>query len=566
MKNGRFAQPDSNTTLPSVFQSDAIAQALLESVSEGIVIVDRQGRIVLVNARAESMFGYQREHLVGQDIQILVPERLRDAHRRYCADSFAERLPRMMGTRGSLVGRRQDGTEFPADISLRFVEAEGQSLALGFVTDITERQHMQEALQKYSERLEHRVEERTQQLRQAHMQFLAEQRLQQDLELARQVQASLLPRSLPALDGYEFAAMALPARYVSGDVYDFVLSDAQACHLVLADISGQGVPAALLASTARTLVRAEIEHEDSPAAILTSVNSSLFSELDLAELFVTFFVARLDANSGRLSYANAGHTEALWWQQARGGWQTLSPTGLPVGIFADTAIGEETIVLRPGDRLVFYSDGVTEACNEDDEFFGVDRLVRVLSDHMSLSASDLVRTITDAIGSFCYGAEYRGIDSTDTEQRAATRDDDLTLIVLRVLPRTVSFVYPATLEHLDEAVALIRQEALAYGDRFAYEVELASSEVITNIMQHACGFCGEVRGEITLLPDRIAVDLYDQGVACDLSTVPEPELDELHEGGYGLYVARQLLDELTYARATPDGNHWRLVKICAQEV
>lgn len=416
-----------------------------------------------------------------------------------------------------------------------------------------ERMRSQKALKEYSERLEDMVEERTRELREAQVQLLAQQRLQQEVELAAQVQTSLLPRGVPSLEGFDFAATALPARYVSGDLYDFTPCGPETCHIVLADIAGKGIPAALLTSTARALVRAETEHDDSPATILSNVNTSLYEDLTHAEVFITFLAARLNARLGTLTYANAGHTETLWWQQASRTCRTLPATGLPLGIDADAPILEETLTLRPGDMLVFYSDGITEAANPHDELFGLDRLIAILSEHAHLPASDLTQAIVEAVEAFRAGAPL---------------SDDLTLIVLKVLPRTISFTYPATLDHLNEVAALVQQVASAYGSDFAYQMELAASEIVTNVIQHAYRTSsGEMRGQITLLPDQIQLDLYDDGAPFDPSQVPASDLtEELQDRGRGLFVARQLTDELTYNPATPEGNHWRLIKLAGSFV
>ena len=273
----------------------------------------------------------------------------------------------------------------------------------------------------------------------------------------------------------------------------------------------------------------------------------LYEDLTHAEMFITFFAARLNARLGTLTYANAGHTEALWWQQASRTCHALPATSLPIGINADLPILEETLTLRPGDALVFYSDGITEAANPHDELFGLDRLIAILSDHAHLSASDLAQVIVEAVETF---------------RADEPRSDDLTLIVLKVLPRTISFTYPATLDHLHEVTTLVQQVASAYGSDFAYQMELAASEIVTNVIRHAYSLSpGEMCGQITLLPNQIQLDLYDDGAAFDPSLLPPLDLSEPCEGGYGLFVARQLTDELTYTPATPDGNHWRLVKL-----
>lgn len=419
--------------------------------------------------------------------------------------------------------------------------------SVAVVRDITELVDYREELRRANEDLEERVQERTRELREAQSQLLAQQRLQQEMELAAQIQASLLPRELPHLDGFEFAAAASPARYVSGDLYDFVSRDSGSCHIVVADISGKGVPAALLTSTARTLLRAETEHEDSPSAILEKVNRTLYGDLAHAEMFITLLVAWLDARLGSLTLANAGHTETLWWRQGSGTFQTLPATGLPVGIRMESPVPDETILLRPGDAVVGYSDGITEAANERDELFGLERLKVTVAGHARASADDLSQAIMEAVEAFRGGAPL---------------SDDVTLIVLKALPRMVSFAYPAKLDHLNEVTALVRQLASAYGDDFAFQWELAASEIVTNVTEHAYhGPPGDLRGRVSLLPDRLQLDVYDDGDAFDPARLEAPDVDSLSNRGRGLHIVRQLMDGVSYTPATPDGNRWRLVKL-----
>ena len=533
-------------------ESEARIRSVLNTTVDGIITIDERGVVETFNPAAERIFGYQATEVIGQNINRLMPKPFHSQHDGYISNYLRTGKAKIIGIGREVVGRRKDGTTFPMDLAVSEVRLGDRRLFTGIVRDITKRKQAAEALKEYSERLEDMVEERTRELREAQAQLLAQQRLQQEIELAAEVQTSLLPRGVPSLEGFDFAATALPARYVSGDMYDFTRCGPETCHIVLADIAGKGIPAALLTSTARALMRAETEHEDSPATILSNVNTSLYEDLTHAEVFITFLAARLNARLGTLTYANAGHTETLWWQRASRTCRTLPATGLPMGIYADLSILEETLALRPGDALVFYSDGITEAANPHDELFGLDRLIATVGTHVHLSASELAQAIVKAVEAFRAGAPL---------------SDDLTLIVLKVLPRTISFAYPATLDHLNEMTTLVQQVASAYGSDFAYQMELATSEIVTNVIEHAYRLSsGEMRGQITLLPDQIQLDLYDDGTLFDPSLLPPPDLGEPCEGGYGLFVARQLADELTYNPATPDGNHWRLIKLAGNSI
>ncbi len=404
---------------------------------------------------------------------------------------------------------------------------------------------------EYSGNLEEIVEKRTTELRVAQNRLLEQQRLEQEVRLAAEVQASLLPKQMPVIHGYEVAGTALPARLVSGDLYDCIVKNDGTCNFVLADISGKGIPAAMLTSTAHALLRAESEHTDSPSGILTNINKSLYRDLTRAELFITMFVARLNQDLAQVTYANAGHTEALWWRQSDLSCTRLGATGMPIGVMEGAEISEETIALRPGDVLVFYSDGITEAENPRQELFGVERLSELVRKYAFHATHTLAQRILTEVELF---------------SGEAPRSDDLTLLVVKALPREFSFIFHSTLDNLNEALDLIHKSTEAYGAEFTYQFELASSEIITNIIQHAYrNHSGEIRFRLNFLIDRMELEIEDDGVPFDLTKLPEPDLEQPHERGYGLHVIRQLVDEVAYTPSTPQGNMWRLVKFSQEK-
>jgi PAS domain S-box-containing protein len=524
---------------------EATLRTLLESASQGILLIRGDGRIILANAQIERLFGYPRNALIGLDVETLIPD----------VGPYLRRNVISVGAREEgrgrepveLVGRRAAGETFPIEVNCSFVETpEGSLQGLVFVTDISAWKQSQAELEAYSERLEEVVEERTQELLAAQRTILVQERLQREVELGAEIQESLLPREVPDYHGFELAARAEAARFVSGDLYDFVPVDDQHCLVVVADIAGKGVPAAMLTSTARALLRAEARHSRNPAEILARVNQSLYDDLTHAEMFITFLVARLDAAMGHLAYANAGHLGIVWWREADRSCAIQGATGLPVGIFGELSITEETLPIRPGDLLLFYSDGVTEALNADGELFGEDRLIRLVVDNARLSASELVDLIVEQVRRF---------------QGMVPLSDDITMVILKALPRTYRFACPATLDHLHQVTDTVRQAGASYDSDFAYELELAVSELATNVIQHAYQNAeGELRVVISLAPDAVEIELYDDGISFDPAAVPAPDPDQLNEGGYGLIIAHQVVDELTYLPASPKGNCWRMVK------
>jgi PAS domain S-box-containing protein len=405
-------------------------------------------------------------------------------------------------------------------------------------------------LKRYSEQLESMVEQRTVELKAAQVKLLDQQRLEQEVVLAAQVQASILPHHIPDLPGYEFAGVALAARYVSGDMYDWIGSSPDHCYMALADIAGKGVPAAMMTSTARALLRDGAARGSPPGRALSSLNRSLYDDLTHAGVFITIVAADLDQRTAAVDYASAGHTELLWYRAFTGTCERLPATGPPIGVLPNNEIEERRVFLCPGDVLVFYSDGVTEAENEGGEFFGTNRLIDLLRQNSAQPAASLAQTIVTAVDAFSRGP----------------RSDDLTIIVVKALPRTVSFRYPGDLGHMEDIMQLIRALGHAYDRTFAYELELAASEIVTNVIEHAYqSSSGELRGEVRLEADRVQLDLYDDGLPFDISTLPARAPRQASERGYGVHIVRQLMDELTYSPATRAGNRWRLVKTRRRE-
>jgi serine phosphatase RsbU (regulator of sigma subunit) len=237
-------------------------------------------------------------------------------------------------------------------------------------------------------RLVHALQDKIVQLEAAQAELLIKERLEHELELARQVQKSVLPQVFPLLPGYAFGARSQPARRVGGDFYDVFLLDAERFVVVVGDVSGKGMPAALYMAQTHSLLRAEGRREDSPQAVLANVHR-LLQQLGRSLMFVTVFYGLVDVPARRLTYARAGHDRPLLLR--RGQVQPLGGEGTMIGFpdMADLHLSEEQVDLKPGDRLVLYTDGLIDAVTPDGHPFGLHRLVSWLGSHADLSPEDL---------------------------------------------------------------------------------------------------------------------------------------------------------------------------------
>jgi len=231
-------------------------------------------------------------------------------------------------------------------------------------------------------------------------------RMEQELQLARNVQASLLPAGVPHIPGWDFAARWQPARQVSGDFYDFIPDQTGQMNLVMADVSGKGMPAALFMALSRTIVRASMGHSPSVAEDIARANRLVCADAKDG-MFVTVFGARLRLDTGQVTYVNAGHNPPLLCRQGDGQ-ETLTelmPTGMALGILADFDFEQRTVHLDPGDFVLLYTDGVPDVSNRQSQRFGMERLRRVILENRHAPAAGIVAAIEGAIGAFTGATE-----------------------------------------------------------------------------------------------------------------------------------------------------------------
>ena len=199
-----------------------------------------------------------------------------------------------------------------------------------------------------------------------------------ELEIAKTIQRSLLPKTIPRLSGYGLAGFCESAHQVGGDFYDVIKIDDQTLLLVIADVMGKGIPAAMFAAILRSLVRAVPEWMNQPAALLARVNRLLFEELSGVDMFITAQLVYVDARNRKIIAASAGHCPVLLAVDTNGNVKSISPEGLPLGILPDTTFSNQTEMLPLNSRVLLYTDGLTEARNSAGEFFGQERLVKWL--------------------------------------------------------------------------------------------------------------------------------------------------------------------------------------------
>jgi sigma-B regulation protein RsbU (phosphoserine phosphatase) len=243
------------------------------------------------------------------------------------------------------------------------------------------------------------------------------ERFAKELEIAKGIQQSFLPDTAPDIAGIEIAAKNIPALEVGGDFYDFIPLGKDRWGLVIADVSGKGVPAALFMALSRTLIRASTLANADPAVAIGHANQ-LICEDSKTDMFVTLFYAILDSRAMTLDYVNAGHNPPLLLKGTSSDVVLLKARGIALGLTDEMDLQSARMDLRPGDVLVLYTDGVTEAINDHEEEFGEQRLLSVIMENRTLPAAELLEKILDTISTFAGNRPQH---------------DDITLLILHAV-------------------------------------------------------------------------------------------------------------------------------------
>ncbi|MDQ1396204.1 MAG: phosphoserine phosphatase RsbU/P [Acidimicrobiaceae bacterium] len=371
-------------------QSEAQKAAVVRSALDAIIAMDARGRIVEFNPAAVETFGYEEDAAIGQPlVDLLIPPGLRERHIEGLAHYLETGEGPVLNHRIEIRGMRADGTEFPIELTVTPVAGSHPPLFTGFVRDITQRHQAEADLVESRERFAH---------------------------IARTLQESLLPPSLPEIPGVELAAVYLPAGLgndVGGDFYDVFEIGRNDWAFTLGDVCGKGAQAAALTALARYTVRAAAIRARRPSAVLAVLNQAIHRQHP--DQFCTIAVARMRVQPRgiRLSVASGGHPPPLL-VHPNGHISELADAGLLVGPFPDWHGSDRHTLIHPGDTFVLYSDGVTEA-RADQEQFGEDRLKDTLAAHAGRTPPAVAGALRDAVLDF-----------------ASSPSDDIAILVARI--------------------------------------------------------------------------------------------------------------------------------------
>jgi phosphoserine phosphatase RsbU/P len=244
-------------------------------------------------------------------------------------------------------------------------------------------------------------------------------RLDHDLEIAREIQAILLPSRPPTIVGYELSGINVPARQVSGDYYDYIRVDDRRVGVAIADVSGKGVPASLIMAMCRSVIRSEAVGKTSAAEVLRRVNQQLYPDIK-EDMFISMAYLIIDPNNSNVTLARAGHDAPLFYRAANRSVDKLTPKGMALGIDSGEVFNRVTadfsFELAIDDCLLLYTDGATEALDEEGMEFGLPRLMRALQSNAAKGATGIVKRLTEEVKNFAGNFPQH---------------DDITLIAIR---------------------------------------------------------------------------------------------------------------------------------------
>ncbi len=254
-------------------------------------------------------------------------------------------------------------------------------------------------------------------LREAH-ERLARQlvAINNELEMARQIQLAILPKETPKIQGLDIVARYIPMSSVAGDFYDFIVLDEKHLGVLIADVSGHGLPSALIASMLQSAFAAQAAHASDPVRVLSALNRALFGKF--RSHFVTAAYVFLDLEKSALNYAGAGHPPLLLWRKSSGTVTEVLENGVFLGPFYDSTYSAVPLSLECGDRIILYTDGIVEAASPSREEFGMDRFKGMVEQNHALSADRFADTLLD------------GVARWSEKVSGASQSDDITLLAI----------------------------------------------------------------------------------------------------------------------------------------
>ena len=392
----------------------------------------------------------------------------------------------------------------------------------------------------------------------------AKERIDHELSIAKNIQMEMLPKTYPPYperSDIDIYGSLVPAREVGGDLFDYFLRD-EKLFFCIGDVSGKGVPAALLMAVIHTLFRSASAHENNPARILQSINETSCQGNE-SHMFVTLFLGVLDLPTGHLRYCNAGHDAPIIMGP------TVTPlpvkANLPIGLFDDFNYEMQQTVLMPNSTMFLYTDGLTEAKNSQRKQFGLQRVQELLTrcTQEKKMPREIIETTIQEVHAFVMGAEP---------------SDDLTLLAIHYMPQHFESILSETLTLKNDVRETAKlssfmksiTEKLELDKSLARQLRLAVEEAVVNVIDYAypVGIEGDVTIKVMSDNRCLKVIIVDSGVAFDPTAKEKTDItlsaEERQIGGLGILLVRELMDTINYER-TDGQNILTLMKLLSNK-
>jgi sigma-B regulation protein RsbU (phosphoserine phosphatase) len=379
----------------------------------------------------------------------------------------------------------------------------------------------------------------------------AREKMEGELKVAHDIQMGLLPKVFPARDDWDLAALLLPAKAVGGDLYDYFFLDDDHLVVAIGDVSGKGVPASLLMVSARALFRSKLSLKIPLNQSVYEINREICRE-NPNQMFVTFMAGIINLADGLMTYCNAGHNPSFLIRSGGLCEKLREVHGIPLGVFEHAAYSSGTVVIGPGESLLMYTDGVTEATSVNGDLLGEAAMLEILKGNTHLCPADTVRLLETRTLDFMAGAEQA---------------DDITLLILKSRKMAESkeaaenireLRLQNQLKELDRIVALLELlgDEWTIPQRTVMELNLILEELFTNVVFYAYDDGQEHEILLTfnkLSASKLEITLEDDGREFNLLEKDTSEnvthgIEERKIGGLGIHFVKQLVDEIRYQR------------------
>jgi sigma-B regulation protein RsbU (phosphoserine phosphatase) len=388
--------------------------------------------------------------------------------------------------------------------------------------------------------------------------YVEKERMEEALKLAHDIQMSMLPKIFPPFpERHEFDIFAVlaPAKEVGGDFYDFFFLDDDHLCFAVGDVSGKGVPAALFMAVTKTLFKATAGNGGTPSEILARLNAEICRDNESC-MFVTVFCGILDIRTGQVDYSNGGHNLPYYLHHS-GVTPLENPGGRALGVAEQSAYISGRTFLNPGEALLLYTDGVTEAMDPEETLYSDQRLEQFLDRHRGSSPRQVISDLVSDVRHFA---------------GATPQSDDITVLALYYLGTTKKMTEPVEIKLRNQLSELERlhQALIEFGRRYdlsadvTHDLNLALEEILTNIISY--GYTDnrehEIRVRLDMQPGAVRIEVEDEGQPFNPLEAPEADttkhLEDRAVGGLGIHLVRKLMDRLEYQR--PKGKNLLVMK------